>query len=285
MRDRGVSTETEPAPGVEGPLRRWARRRREVAREEEAAAEAHRQDRKDESAKAPDAREPDGEAPEAVAVEEKVLTDADMPPLESLHEDSDYSGFLSPGVSEGLRRRALRKLFMSAVFNVRDGLDDYDDDFTSFEPLGDVVTSDMKHQAEMEAERARRARADAAQAPVREDEAGKGRAGETGREQDAPTGDEAVSATDGEVTNTTGSESRGTAGDETTDVASSEPAGAANDEAVELDTLPEPHDLSAPPELLALTRRTISPDSATNDRPPSAADTPASAHETDSRRS
>ena len=50
---------------------------------------------------------------------------------------------------------------MSAVFNVRDGLDDYDEDFTSFEALGDIVTSDMKHQAEMEAERARQARADA----------------------------------------------------------------------------------------------------------------------------
>ena len=186
VRDRGVSTETGPAPGVEGPLRRWARRRREVAREEEEAA--------DESAQAPDVREPDGEAPEAVAVEEKVLADADMPPLESLHEDSDYSGFLSPGVSEGLRRRALRKLFMSAVFNVRDGLDDYDDDFTSFEPLGDVVTSDMKHQAEMEAERARRARADAARGAASEDAAG-----EAGADRDAPAGDDVVDAVDGEV--------------------------------------------------------------------------------------
>ena len=92
--------------------------------------------------------------------EEKILTDEDMPPLDSLNEDSDYSGFLSSGVSEALRRRALRKLFTSAVFNVRDGLDDYDDDFTSFAALGDVVTSDMKHEAEMEARRAGQARPD-----------------------------------------------------------------------------------------------------------------------------
>lgn len=78
-----------------------------------------------------------------------VLTDADMPALESLDEHSDYSGFLSPGVSEKLRRRAMRKLFTAAVFNVRDGLDDYDEDFTQFEGLGDMVTSDMKHQAEV----------------------------------------------------------------------------------------------------------------------------------------
>lgn len=78
-----------------------------------------------------------------------VLTDADMPALESLDEHSDYSGFLSPGVSEKLRRLAMRKLFTAAVFNVRDGLDDYDEDFTQFEGLGDMVTSDMKHQAEV----------------------------------------------------------------------------------------------------------------------------------------
>lgn len=81
------------------------------------------------------------------------LTDADMPPLDSLSEDSDYSGFLSPKVSEALRKQALRKLFQSPVFNIRDGLDDYDDDFTSFAKLGDIVTADMRHQLEREAQR------------------------------------------------------------------------------------------------------------------------------------
>ncbi len=81
------------------------------------------------------------------------LTDADMPPLDSLTEESDFSGFLSPEVSEELRQVALRKLFRSALFNTRDGLDDYDDDFTSFEKLGDLITSDMRHQMEQEAKR------------------------------------------------------------------------------------------------------------------------------------
>ena len=95
-----------------------------------------------------------------------------MPPLDTLDENSDYSSFLSPGVTEGLRRRALRKLFLSAAFNVRDGLDDYDDDFTSFEPLGDIVTSDMKHQAEMEVERAKQARTETEPASGLPDEPG-----------------------------------------------------------------------------------------------------------------
>ena len=81
------------------------------------------------------------------------LTDAEMPPIESLGEDSDFSGFMSPKVSEKLRKVALRKLFNLPQFNLRDGLDDYDDDFTKFEALGDIVTADLRHQMEMEAER------------------------------------------------------------------------------------------------------------------------------------
>lgn len=92
--------------------------------------------------------------PTADAIVEKPhLTDADMPAIESLTEDSDYSGFLSPKVSEALRKQALRKLFHSPGFNVRDGLDDYDGVYTEFEKLGDIVTADMRHQLEMESQR------------------------------------------------------------------------------------------------------------------------------------
>jgi hypothetical protein len=83
----------------------------------------------------------------------QVLTDADMPDIDSLRFDSVFSDFMSPGVSEKLRKLALRKLFHNEVFNFRDGLDEYDDDFTQFEKLGDIVTSDMHHQMEMEARR------------------------------------------------------------------------------------------------------------------------------------
>lgn len=79
------------------------------------------------------------------------LTDADMPPLETLDESSDYSGFLSEKVSETLRRAALRKLFHGSAFNVIDELDDYAEDFSTFAPLGDLVTADMRHRIEVEA--------------------------------------------------------------------------------------------------------------------------------------
>ncbi len=61
-----------------------------------------------------------------------------MPPLDSLGPESDYSGFMSPGVSDELRRLALRKLFRSPLYNITDGLDDYDDDFRSFAVLSEA---------------------------------------------------------------------------------------------------------------------------------------------------
>ncbi|MCW8944249.1 MAG: DUF3306 domain-containing protein [Sedimenticola sp.] len=89
----------------------------------------------------------------AVVVDEGIpepeappLCDEDMPPIESLTEESDYSGFLSEKVSDALRQQALRKLFHSASFNVCDGLDDYAEDFTNFAKLGSIITSDMRHQ-------------------------------------------------------------------------------------------------------------------------------------------
>jgi hypothetical protein len=85
------------------------------------------------------------EEPQAVAAPpERELTDADMPPLDSLTADSDFTPFMSPGVSDGLRRLALRKLFSLPSFNITDGLNDYDEDFTEFAGLGSVVTHEMK---------------------------------------------------------------------------------------------------------------------------------------------
>jgi len=129
-------------------LGRWSRRKQHARREPEEAAPVEPSAA---LSPAPDT------VPVADAPPERVLTDEDMPPLDSLNADSDYSGFLSPGVSEELRKVALRKLFLSPIFNIVDGLDDYADDFTKFEPLGDIITADMRHQMELAEERAKKA--------------------------------------------------------------------------------------------------------------------------------
>jgi len=83
-----------------------------------------------------------------------TLTDEDMPDLETLNENSDFSGFMSTAVSEQLRKMALKKLFHGKSYNIRDGLDEYDGDYTSFEKLEpNVITCDMKHLLEVEAEK------------------------------------------------------------------------------------------------------------------------------------
>lgn len=88
----------------------------------------------------------------------------ELPPLESLGEDSDYSAFLDARVSNDVRQQALRKLFRSPKFNIRDGLDDYDLDYTNPEPLGNLITAEMRHRIRVELERLARDE-DSADAP------------------------------------------------------------------------------------------------------------------------
>jgi hypothetical protein len=126
--------------GGEGVLSRWSRRKAEAREQTAADNNLPEVGEQADLAVADEKLEP---------VEEPVLTDDDMPPIESLTEDSDYSMFMSRGVSDKLRNLALRKMFHVPSFNIRDGLDEYDEDYTFFEPLGDIVTSDMKHQIEM----------------------------------------------------------------------------------------------------------------------------------------
>ncbi len=93
------------------------------------------------------------QAYEAVQSPARELTDADMPPLDSLNEHSDYSGFFSAKVSETVRRQALRMLFRSPRCNVMDGLDVYIEDYTRFAELGDTITQDLRHRLAVEAQR------------------------------------------------------------------------------------------------------------------------------------
>lgn len=129
----------------EGFASRWSRRKQEIAQE----ADTTRVD----------------VAVEDVVIDEEALaeqrleklnalTDEDMPDVETLNENSDFSGFMSTGVSETLRKIALQKLFHGKSYNIRDGLDEYDGDYTSFEKLDpSIITCDMKHLIEVEAEK------------------------------------------------------------------------------------------------------------------------------------
>ena len=160
-------------PEDDGFLQRWVRRKNEAAAgvspDEPPAEDAAPPPAETAEAAPLPAPEPpavEGEAPssdqpvaEAEAdadanAEEREITDEDLPDLSELGEDSDYSMFMAKGVSRDKRQAALRQLFRSPKFNVTDGLDDYCEDFTKFEPLGDIVTADMRHHAERLARKA-----------------------------------------------------------------------------------------------------------------------------------
>ena len=154
--DQSPSVPREDAAGDDSFLSRWSRRKQGLREEAES-----------DPAPAPAAGVPEPE-PETA---EPVLRDEDMPPLESIDQTRDVSPFLSRGVSEKLRRQALRRLFALPGFNVRDGLDDYDEDYRSFAALGDIVTSDMKFDQERLERLARERRAEQS-APPDQDSSG-----------------------------------------------------------------------------------------------------------------
>jgi hypothetical protein len=136
----------------EGRLSRWSRRKQQTTEqtlEEDLALQLAEQDLVEVDLPATVA----GQDAQEAEASEAVLTDTDMPAIESLSEDSNFSQFMSSGVSDELRNLALRKMFKAPFFNIRDGLDEYDEDFTTFEKLGDIVTCDMRHQMEVEAKK------------------------------------------------------------------------------------------------------------------------------------
>ena len=69
----------------------------------------------------------------------------DLPPIDSLDSESDYTPFLGENVPEELTRKALRKLWGSdPVFANLDGLNDYDDDYSKLGIVKTIVETAYK---------------------------------------------------------------------------------------------------------------------------------------------
>lgn len=173
MAENDKAETTPPSEGDEAFLARWARRKHRAREGRAPPAEEPAPQPPGEDAGA-------GQGSEGPADAEASPGDESLPPPASLDADSDFSAYLSARVSSGLRRAALRRLFSLPEFNVRDGLDDYDEDYTSFKSLGDTLTADMKHHAERLRERRAKAAAE--------------RGGEDAEDMAAPGADEAASS-------------------------------------------------------------------------------------------
>ena len=128
------------AQGDEGFLRRWSRLKRE-GRE-----------------RAPEKTAPPPDSPPVVSEEggvaqaghagEPAPKDLDLPDIESLDKKSDYTAFLREGVPEALKKLALRKLWRAdPAFSIRDGLDDYDEDFQTIMKVGAAIMQKEREAA------------------------------------------------------------------------------------------------------------------------------------------
>ncbi|NNU80380.1 DUF3306 domain-containing protein [Halovulum dunhuangense] len=97
----------------------WSRRKARVAAEE--AAEAKAAEATEESR--------DRDALESMP-DEEALEKLGLPDPDTLQAGDDFSAFLRGAVPERIRRRALRRLWISnPIINAHDGLTDYADDY------------------------------------------------------------------------------------------------------------------------------------------------------------
>ncbi|MEQ6888153.1 DUF3306 domain-containing protein [Halomonas sp. CS7] len=93
---------------------------------------------------------PEDDSPETL---EPGSLDHTLPDPDTLPPGSDIKAYLVSGVSAGLRKRALRRLFAASHYGVRDGLDDYDDDFRAkLKPLAEDVAERLRQWTRREVE-------------------------------------------------------------------------------------------------------------------------------------
>jgi hypothetical protein len=108
-------------------LSRWSRRKRAAAAETPAPAPAS--------------------APAAVPASAPGVSGppapVELPPVESLTFESDFTAFLRPGVDDKVKRAALKQLFRDPRFNIMDGLDTYIDDYTKADPIPPDILADL----------------------------------------------------------------------------------------------------------------------------------------------
>ena len=132
-RDNDAPKQT-PKDGGEGRLSRWSRLKTQARAGQDAS----------ELAEAPADGDPGSLAPAAAedGADENDFVLEDLPDIETLDKDSDFTPFLNVNVPDQLRRLALRKLWLSdPVLANLDGLNDYDEDYSALGMIAEKVSS------------------------------------------------------------------------------------------------------------------------------------------------
>lgn len=119
-------------------LGRWSRRKQEKPEAVVAEDRALAQERAaDESAATPAAD------PALPATAAPMPAPVDLPAVESLTIEADFSRFMRPDVPPHMKTAALKKLFTDPHFNIMDGLDTYIDDYTKADPIPESMLREL----------------------------------------------------------------------------------------------------------------------------------------------
>ncbi|MBI2585389.1 MAG: DUF3306 domain-containing protein [Rhodospirillales bacterium] len=118
----------------------------------------------------------------------------DLPPVNTLDKDSDYTRFLKKNVPEALKRQALKRLWTSdPQFHVVDPFTEYGGDYTVAVPIGaSLYKPGLGYLTEEELEQQKNLRAPDAVAEGEGEAAEEGKAAEEVADAGAPEGDDAA---------------------------------------------------------------------------------------------
>lgn len=122
---------TEKSDNSESAISRWSRRKLD-----NQAVSDHQQ-----VLLAKQEQEP--ESLPILTSEQHVIDEAELPIWQQLNVDPET------------KRAALSSLFRQPEFNIVDRMNEYDEDFTSFESLGSIVTHEMKHMLKLAEQKTR----------------------------------------------------------------------------------------------------------------------------------
>lgn len=126
VRQGGAAEAAPPVAPSPGPPSAAGERKHEVARADSTGSAAT-------PSLAPVERGTEGEGVPPQVAPPPLPTLADVA---ALTRDSDYKRFVVPGVDEGVKRAAMKKMFFSDPhFNVMDGLDIYIGDYNTPDPI------------------------------------------------------------------------------------------------------------------------------------------------------
>ncbi|EOD77345.1 hypothetical protein D515_03938 [Grimontia indica] len=116
-------------------LHRWSKRKQEQSTAEDE--------------KPPETEQIEDDAELVVSEATSESEDSELPPpsmddVERLREGDSAAAFLAKGVSSQVKKAALRKLFLSDAYNVLDGMNDYDLDYSKTANLSAEVAETLR---------------------------------------------------------------------------------------------------------------------------------------------